>query len=48
MRRKARQVSKFPYKAKKSDRGTNWKYFRKASSAKRYAGKNGLYRYRGK
>jgi len=45
---KAQDVKKFPYKAKKDERLKTWKYFRKHSSAKRHAGKNGIIRYRGK
>jgi hypothetical protein len=45
---KAQNVVKFPYKAKKYEKLKTWKFFRKHSSAKRYAGKNGIIRYRGK
>jgi len=45
---KAQDIKKFPYKAKKDERLKTWKYFRKHSSAKRHAGKNGIIRYRGK
>jgi len=48
MKNKARDVNGFPYKAKKDEKLKIWKYFKKHSSAKRYAGKNGIIRYRGK
>jgi len=46
--KKSRNVKKFPYKAKKDEKHKVWKYFKRHSSAKRFAGKNGIIRYRGK
>ena len=48
MKTKAQNVKGFPYKAKKKEEYKIWKYFKKHSSAKRYAGKKGLIRYRGR
>lgn len=45
---KAQDWEKYPYKAKKDEKLKLWHYFKKHSSAKRYAGKNGIVRYRGK